>query len=132
MIGLSSSINITKAQDANAEPPAPLSPETSTIVVDGGYVQLSEDAFRLITTALVACENAVDVYASLDERHEDLAAVQDAIATELTTQRNQSDAALSTCSQLVTDYARVKKERDRALLFWKLASGALLISHILR
>jgi hypothetical protein len=132
VIGLSSSINISSAQDANAEPPAPLSQENGTIIVNDGYVQLSEDAFRLITTALVACENAVDVYASLDERHEELAAVQDAIATELTTQRNQSDAALSTCSQLVTDYARVKKERERALLFWKLASGALLVSHILR
>ena len=132
MIGLSSSINISSAQDANAEPPAPLSPETGTIVVDGDYVQLSEDAFRLITTALVACENTVDVYASLEQRHEELAAVQDAIAAELTSQRNQSDAALSTCSHLVTDYAQVKKDHDRALLFWKLASGALLISHILR
>jgi hypothetical protein len=33
---------------------------------------------------------------------------------------------------LVTDYARVKKDHNRALLFWKLASGALLVSHILR
>ncbi|NDC87622.1 MAG: hypothetical protein EB075_02240 [Bacteroidetes bacterium] len=132
MIGLSSSINITSAQDASAERPAPLSQENGTIIVNDGYVQLSEDAFRLITTALVACENTVDVYASLEQRHEELAAVQDAIAAELTSQRNQSDAALSTCSQLVTDYARVKKDHDRALLFWKLASGALLVSHILR
>ena len=109
----------------------PLSQEDGPIVVDADQVRLSEDAFRLITSALVACENTVDVYASLQERNDELAATQDAIAAELTTQRNQSDAALATCSQLVTDYAGAERRHERTLLLWKLASGALLISHIL-